>query len=54
MLGVRRHVLNYAGFATLDLVYAVLIVRGARVDALCFVYCGRQIRLSGLLSEIRP
>ena len=53
MLGVGRHMLDYAGFATLDFVYAVVVVRGAGVDILGLNYRGRQICLGGLLGEIR-
>lgn len=53
MLGVRRHMLDYAGFTALDFVYAVVVVRCAGVDILGFIYRSRQISLRGLLGEIR-
>ena len=53
MLGVRCHMLNYAGFAALDFVYAVVVVRGAGVDILGLNYRSGQVRQGGLLGEIR-
>jgi len=53
MLGVRGHMLDHAGLAALDFVYAVVVVRGAGVDILGLNYRSRQICLGGLLSEIR-
>lgn len=52
MLGVRRYMLYHAWLAALDFVYAVVVVRGAGIDILGFVYRSRQVCLSGLLCEI--
>ena len=54
MLGVGRHMLDYAWLSTLYLVYAVVVVGSARVDILGLIDRGGQIRLCGLLGEVRP
>ena len=45
--------LDHAGLAALDFVYAVIVISGAGIDILGLIYRGRQIRLGGLLGEIR-
>lgn len=45
--------LDHTWLAALDFVYAVVVVRGTGVDILGLVYSSRQVRLGGLLGEIR-
>lgn len=52
LLGVRRHVLDYAGFAALDLIDAVVVICSAGIDILGLVDGRRQVRLSRLFGEI--